>query len=112
MGDRGPSLIEKGVGGRPDIVVDTDALRRAAAAFESSGGAFGEQAAGFQPRARLGHTAFGSLPAAQEPYRQYVQSLAEAEGALGMVASLVRDIGAALRRSADNYDGADVASSA
>jgi hypothetical protein len=111
MGDGGLRLIKKGVGGRPDIVVDTDALRRAAAAFEASGGAFGEQVAGFRWMARLGHTAFGSLPAAQEPYGQYLQSLAEAQDALGKVATQVRDIGAALRQSADNYDRADIASS-
>jgi Excreted virulence factor EspC, type VII ESX diderm len=109
MGDRGPSLIQRGVGGQSDIVVDTDALRGAAGAFSSLGEAFGQGAAGFLARAHLGRTAFGSLPMAEEPGRQYLQSLTEAQAALQNVASQVTEIAARLRQSAGNYDGADVA---
>jgi hypothetical protein len=110
MGDRGPSLIQRGGGGQPDVVVDTDALRGAAGTFSAVGEAFGQGAAGFLARGHLGHTAFGSLPVAQEPYRQYLRSLTEAQAALLSVASQVTEIAAKLRQSAGNYDGADVAS--
>jgi hypothetical protein len=90
--------------------VDTDALRGAARAFSSLGEAFGRRAGGFPVRGHLGHTAFGSLPMAQEPYRQYLSSLADAQAALQTVAAQVTEIADGLRRSADSYDGADVAS--
>lgn len=109
MGDSGHGieLIQKGRNGRPDLVVDTDALRRGAATFVRLGEAFGSQAAGFQSRAALGRTAFGSLPQAQEPHGQYDQTLAEAQDVLERIACQTVLIGVGLVESADNYDGAD-----
>jgi hypothetical protein len=110
VGDSGARLIRKGSGGQPDLLVDTDALRRAAVALAGGGEAFGRAAAGFPARAALGRTAFGSLPAGQEAHGQYAQTLDEAREALQRITSQVAEIAASLRQSADNYDGADSSS--
>jgi hypothetical protein len=101
-------LIQKGGGpGGLDIVVDTDALRAAAAALARVGADFAGRSGGFAARVHLQDHAFGSLPQAAAPYRDYLRTVAEARAALETIGTQIQQVSGDLHASADNYDGAD-----
>src|SRR5207237_7562245 len=78
----GPDLLSRGGGpGGSDIVVEPDALRAAATALARAGAAFHADASGFRARAHLHDHAFGSLPEAAHPHRDYVHAVADAQAA-------------------------------
>jgi hypothetical protein len=102
------SLIQKGAGpGGQDLVVDTAALRAGARALSGLDADFAARSAGFSSRVHLHGHAFGSLPQAQEPYREYVRTVASAQAALDAIRGQIDQVASALVASADNYDGAD-----
>jgi uncharacterized protein YukE len=105
--DNGKKLLQKGGAGGYDIFVDTDALRRVAAAFTLHAEAYEAAVSGFDAGTRLPGDALGRLPQAHSLNVQYQEAQRAAAQAVRDLYNLVIATSNGLDATADVYDGAD-----
>ena len=106
-----PLLLEKrGLGGY-SVYADPDVLRYVASVFRGAATGMRSNAAYFEAAATLPRSAFGYFSSGPRAWQQYDQARQGAAEGLRQLAEEFASIAQGLDASAQNYDGADIASS-